>query len=78
MFAMMMQNLKVSLAKRLARESKALANWENVVLDLYYSNFRGYKIYKRYISKNYWQFTVADDITQCTFLMYEKEAKTNA
>ena len=70
--------MKLYIAKQLARESKSSGQWENVVLDLYYLNFRGYKIYKRYISKNYWQFTVADDITNCTFLMYEKEAKTNA
>ena len=47
--------------------------WENVVQDLYYLSFRGYNIYKRKISKNYWQFTVANDITSCTFKMYEKE-----
>ena len=70
--------MKYRLAQQLARESKSSGQWENVVLDLYYLNFRGYKIYKRYISKNYWQFTVADDITNCTFLMYEKEAKSNA
>ena len=46
---------------------------ENVVQDLYYLSFRGYNIYKRKISKNYWQFTVANDITSCTFKMYEKE-----
>jgi len=67
--------LKYRLAQQLARESKNSGQWENVVLDLYYLNFQGYKIYKKYISKNYWQFTVADDITSCTFLMYEKEAK---
>ena len=70
--------MKLYIAKQLARESKSSGQWENVVLDLYHLNFQGYKIYKRYIAKNYWQFTVADDITQCTFLMYEKEAKTNA
>ena len=70
--------MKLYIAKQLARESKSSGQWENVVLDLYHLEYKGYKIYKRYISKNYWQFTVADDITNCTFLMYEKEAKTNA
>ena len=55
------------------KETKSLDQWENVVQDLYYLNFRGYYIYKRKISKNHWQFTVANDITSCTFKMYEKE-----
>ena len=55
------------------KETKSLDLWENVVQDLYQLNFRGYNIYKRKISKNYWQFTVANDITSCTFKMYEKE-----
>jgi hypothetical protein len=70
--------VKVNVAKQLARESKALANWDHLYLNTYTSRFRGYLIFKRKVSKNYWQFTVADDITSCTFLMYEKEAKTNA
>ena len=55
------------------KETKSLDQWENVVQDLYQLNFRGYNILKRKISKNYWQFTVANDITSCTFKMYEKE-----
>jgi len=76
MFAMMMQNLvKVNVAKQLVRETKSLTNWDCISLNFYYLQHRGYDIYKRYISKNYWQFIVADDITRCTFKMYEKEAK---
>ncbi len=59
--------------KEFIRDSKYSNGWENVVKDLYHLSFRGYNIYKRKISKNYWQFTVANDITSCTFKMYEKE-----
>jgi hypothetical protein len=73
---MMLQNssplLKIKAMREFVKESK-LSHWENVVQDLYYLSFRGYNIYKRKISKNYWQFTVANDITSCTFKMYEKE-----
>ena len=58
--------------REFVKETK-LSHWENVVQDLYHLNFRGYNIYKRHISKNYWQFTVSNDITSCTFKMYEKE-----
>jgi hypothetical protein len=76
MFAMMMQNLvKVNVAKQLVRETKSLTNWDCISFNFYYLQHRGYDIYKRYISKNYWQFIVVDDITRCTFKMYEKEAK---
>ncbi len=79
MYAMMMQNfLKINLAKQLARDSKALANWNHLYLNTYTTKFRGYIILKRKVSSNYWQFTVSNDITSCTFLMYEKEAKQNA
>lgn len=70
--------LKVNLAKQLARDSKALANWDHLYLNSYTTKFRGYIILKRKVSSNYWQFTVSNDITSCTFLMYEKEAKQNA
>ena len=72
----MLQNssplLKIKAMREFVKESK-LSHWENVVQDLYQLNFRGYNILKRKISKNYWQFTVANDITSCTFKMYEKE-----
>lgn len=72
----MMQNfLKVNNAKQLARKSKHLANWTLITFNFYHVQLSGYNIYKRNISKNYWQFTIADDITSCTFMMYEKEAK---
>ena len=71
-------SLKVNVGKQLARDSKALATWDHLYLNTYTARFRGYLIFKRKISKNYWQFTVCNDITSCTFLMYEKEAKTNA
>jgi|694.fasta_scaffold27600_10 hypothetical protein len=74
---MMLQNssplLKTKVMRDFVKETKSLDQWENVVQDLYQLNFRGYNILKRKISKNYWQFTVANDITSCTFKMYEKE-----
>jgi hypothetical protein len=75
---MMQNSVKVNVVKQLARDSKALANWDHLYLNTYTTKFRGYIILKRNISHNYWQYTVNDDITSCTFLMYEKEAKTNA
>jgi hypothetical protein len=73
----MLQNssplLKTKVMRDFFKETKSLDQWENVVQDLYQLNFRGYNILKRKISKNYWQFTVANDITSCTFKMYEKE-----
>jgi hypothetical protein len=73
----MLQNssplLKTKVMRDFVKETKSLDQWENVVQDLYQLNFRGYNILKRKISKNYWQFTVANDITSCTFKMYEKE-----
>ena len=76
MYAMTMQNLvKVNNAKQLARRSKGLANWTLITYNFYYLQLDGYNIYKRKVSRNYWQFTIADDITSCTFQMYEKEAK---
>jgi hypothetical protein len=64
--------MKSSLAKSLAKETK-LIKWEPVTYNFYYFEHRGFQFYKRNISKNYWQFTVSDDITSCTFKMYEKE-----
>jgi hypothetical protein len=79
MYAMMMQNsLKINVGKQLARDSSSLANWDHLYLNTYTAYFRGYLIFKRRVTKNYWQFTVCNDITSCTFKMYEKEAKTNA
>jgi hypothetical protein len=76
MYAMiMLHSLKINNAKQLARRSKRLANWTLVTYNFYYLQLDGYNIYKRNISRNYWQFTIADDITSCTFQMYEKEAK---
>ena len=71
----MLHSLKINNAKQLARRSKSLANWTLVTYNFYYLQLDGYNIYKRNISRNYWQFTIADDITSCTFQMYEKEAK---
>ena len=73
---MTMQNfLKTNLAKQLVRETRSLKDWETITFNFYYLRYRNFNIYKRYISKNYWQFIVADDITRCTFKMYEKRAK---
>jgi hypothetical protein len=73
---MMMQNsLKINLAKQLVRETRSLKDWETITFNFYYLRYRNFNIYKRYISNNYWQFIVADDITRCTFKMYEKRAK---
>jgi hypothetical protein len=66
--------VKISAAKKLAAEIKYL-EWDLVTFNFYYLQHKNFHIYKRYISKNYWQFIVADDITRCTFKMYEKEAK---
>ncbi len=71
----MMQNLvKINVAKQLVRESKHLTSWSLITYNFYHLQYKGYNIYKRNISLNYWQFIVADDITNCTFKMYEKEA----
>ena len=72
---MMLHSLKINNAKQLARRSKRLANWTLITYNFYYLQLDGYNIYKRNISRNYWQFTIADDITSCTVQMYEKEAK---
>ena len=75
MYAMMMQNfLKTSAAKQLAAEIKYL-EWDQVTFNFYHKSFKGYNFYKRNISLNYWQYTVVDDITSCTFKVYEKRAK---
>ena len=75
MFAMMMQNLvKVSAEKKLVAENKYL-EWDQVTFNFYHKSFKGYDFYKRNISLNYWQYTVVDDITSCTFKVYEKRAK---
>ena len=72
---MMPNSLKINLAKQLVRETRSLKDWETITFNFYYLRYRNFNIYKRYISNNYWQFIVADDITRCTFKMYEKEAK---
>jgi hypothetical protein len=70
----MMQNLvKISLAKQLAAEIKYL-EWDLVTFNFYHKTYKGYNFYKRNISLNYWQYTVTNDITHCTFKVYEKEA----
>jgi hypothetical protein len=66
--------LKSSVAKKLAAEIKYL-EWDLITFNFYHKSYKGYNFYKRNISRNYWQFTIADDITSCTFTMYEKEAK---
>jgi len=73
---MMMQNfVNVNVAKQSFRDTRSLKDWETITFNFYYLQHKNFHIYKRYISKNYWQFIVADDITRCTFKMYEKEAK---
>ncbi len=73
MSAMMMRSLvKSTLAKQLARETK-LIEWKLVTYNFYYLEHKGFHFYKRNLSKNYWQFTVSNDITSCTFKMYEQE-----
>ncbi len=72
---MMPNFLKINLAKQLVRETRSLKDWETITFNFYYLRYRNFNIYKRYISNNYWQFIVADDITRCTFKMYEKRAK---
>ena len=75
MYAMMMQNfLKTNAAKQLAAEIKYL-EWDQVTFNFYHKSYKGYNFYKRNISLNYWQYTVVDDITSCTFKVYEKRAK---
>lgn len=66
---MMPNFLKTNLAKQSFRETRSLKDWETITFNFYYLQ------HKRYISNNYWQFIVADDITRCTFKMYEKRAK---
>lgn len=66
--------MKTSVAKKLAAEIKYL-EWDLITFNFYHKSYKGYNFYKRNISRNYWQFTIADDITSCTFMMYEKEAK---
>ena len=69
-----MQNLvKINLAKQLAAEIKYL-EWDLITFNFYHKTYKGYNFYKRNISLNYWQYTVTNDITHCTFKMYEKEA----
>lgn len=67
-----MLNLKVKIAKKIAAELK-YSQWEFLFMDSYQIKYSKYTFHKRKISKNYWQFTVLDDITSCTFKMYEKE-----
>jgi hypothetical protein len=73
MFVIVMLNLKINIAKGLAKESKYSSGWSHLFLNSYSVKFRGHYIIKRKIRKNYWQFTVANDITSCTFMMYEHE-----
>ena len=73
MYAIVMLNLKISTAKGLAKESKYSTGWSHLFLNSYSTKFREHYIIKRKIRKNYWQFTVANDITSCTFMMYELE-----
>ena len=66
--------MKSSVAKKLAAEIKYL-EWDLITFNFYHKSYKGYNFYKRNISLNYWQYTVTDDITLCTFKVYEKEAK---
>ena len=71
---MMPNLLKIKYIKQLDEEVKYL-QWELITFNLYHKSFKGLDFYKRNISLNYWQYTVVDDITSCTFKVYEKEAK---
>ena len=71
---MMPNSLKIKYIRQLAAEVRYL-EWELITFNFYYKRYKGYDFYKRNISLNYWQYTVVDDITRCTFKMYEKEAK---
>ena len=66
--------LKIKYIRQLAAEVRYL-EWELITFNFYYKRYKGYDFYKRNISLNYWQYTVVDDITSCTFKVYEKEAK---
>ena len=67
--------MKINSAKQLARESK-IAKWEHLFLDSYSTRFKGVNIIKRKISKNYWHFTLSNDITVCQFKIYQNEVKS--
>ena len=71
---MMPNSLKIKYVKELATKIRYL-EWEEITFNFYHKRYMGYNFYKRNISHNYWQYTVNDDITSCTFKMYEKEAK---
>lgn len=71
---MMQNSLKSKYIRQLAAEVRYL-EWELITFNFYYKRYKGYDFYKRNISLNYWQYTVVDDITSCTFKVYEKEAK---
>ena len=71
---MMPNFLKIKYIRQLAAEVRYL-EWELITFNFYYKRYKGYDFYKRNISLNYWQYTVVDDITSCTFKVYEKEAK---
>lgn len=71
---MMQNSLKSKYIRQLTAEVRYL-EWELITFNFYYKRYKGYDFYKRNISLNYWQYTVVDDITSCTFKVYEKEAK---
>ena len=66
--------MKIKYVKQLATEIRYV-EWEQITFNFYYKRYKGLDFYKRNISLNYWQYSVKDDITHCTFKMYEKEAK---
>ena len=69
-----MKPMKIKYIRQLATEIRYLP-WDYVTYNFYYKRHKGLDFYKRNISLNYWQYTVSNDITSCTFKMYEKEAK---
>ena len=71
---MMLNSLKSKYVKELATKIRYL-EWEEITFNFYHKSYMGLNFYKRKVSYNYWQYTVNDDITSCTFKMYEKEAK---
>ncbi len=74
---MMLNSMKISLAKTLAREVRYFNSWELITCNFYQIEYKGYHLYKRKTSLNYFQYIVRDEESQCTFQMYEKEKPCN-
>lgn len=64
--------MKKSTAKSLASKLKN-KTWESLFINSHQISYGEFNLYRRKISTNYWQYTVSDGITSCTFQMYTKE-----